>query len=598
MSSFNAKWSMPIVIGIGLILALPLFWCGFPDPTHDGRFHVQWIECFSSQFWKGDFYPRWLTSPNSGFGAATFYFYAPVPYFVGALIWGVCSLLGETSLALGWTAALGLILSGVAALHCMRRYAETEWVAVLGAVLYMIAPYHLAIDLLDRGANAEFWAFVWLPWIVCCIEDLGLLTKNHQSTNETSRHIRIPSVDEIRKILLLGIAIGGLLTTHLPTAVIFAPIVIGLALCRGLQTGINVAIAGLLSICLAAAYIFPAYFYGPYTVGPSIGWICGSDIGNSVFFPSLNLNEPLFNDDPYNRRLLYILIHFAIIWGIALITVFFVAKSHKARFDIIIWGVVLYSCFIMMSPVALPIYEHVAALRHIQFSWRFMACATLAATILATVIIQEFWTNRDYSPMMRSLGRVAAAAIIITFVGASLEHGIPKYSEAFLREDGSIRNPMWGDINAPDAYGEHDPVAANLAEAKASFPNTGKKQLNPKLLTGKGEVTLIQSKPRCWKMNVESETNGVIIIPQYWFPGWIAKDGTGNSFPTRANQKSGLIEIEIPSGNYSLTASMQMLWPERIGDATSLLTILIVGVMLFGSRRFLRTKIIKPSFGA
>ena len=53
-----------------------------------------------------------------------------------------------------------------------------------------------------------------------------------------------------------------------------------------------------------------------------------------------------------------------------------------------------------------------------------MACATLAATILATVIIQEFWTNRDYSPMMRSLGRVAAAAIIITFVGASLEHVI------------------------------------------------------------------------------------------------------------------------------------------------------------------------------
>lgn len=586
MRNETSKWSFLIVIGVGLVLSLPLFWCGFPDPTHDGRFHAQWVECFSRQFWNGELFPRWLTSPNSGFGAATFFFYAPIPYFVGAIIWGISSLLGVTPFALGWTAALGLVLSGLTALHCLRRYTKTEWVAVLGGILYMIAPYHLAIDLLDRGANAEFWAFVWLPWIVSCEEDLAHLAKQRSTTRTTLIHVGRPTIEETRKIFMLGLAIGGLLATHLPTAVTFAPVVVGLALCHGRRTGFLTVMAAFLAICLSAAYIFPAYAYRPYTNGASIGWFSGEEIGKTVFFPSLNLGEPLFNDDPYNRRLLFIAIHFAIIWVIALAVTLVIKNNYKAPSNVIFWSVVLYGCFIMMSPVALPIYEHVAALRHIQFSWRFMACATLASTVLTSVIIQEFCSKQSYSPLKYNMGRMAALVMLISFVGASLIQGTSKYSEAFLREDGEIRDPMPVNMTAPNGYGEHDPVRANLNEARVYFPNAGKEVLAPKFLEGNGIISLVSAAPRCWKMDVNCNTKSVLIIPQYWFPGWIAKDSDGKHMPVICNLKSGLVEIEIPSGHRSLVVTMQMLWPEIIGDLLSIFTILTVGITLFWSKRY------------
>src|SRR5438094_325501 len=163
MLAISKKRGAIVIASVGVLLSLPLFWCGYPDPTHDGRIHVQWLDCFARQFWHGELYPRWLSEPNHGFGSAAFFFYAPLPYHLGSLFWRLAPSAG---VALGWAAALALILSGLSAFYCFRRFVSAEWIAVLGALMYMMAPYHLAIDLLDRGANAEFWAFIWLPFIM------------------------------------------------------------------------------------------------------------------------------------------------------------------------------------------------------------------------------------------------------------------------------------------------------------------------------------------------------------------------------------------------------------------------------------------------
>jgi len=50
----------------------------------------------------------------------------------------------------------------------MYRLASTDfpgWVACVGAIFYMVAPYRL-VDMFIRHALAEHCAFIWLPLIV------------------------------------------------------------------------------------------------------------------------------------------------------------------------------------------------------------------------------------------------------------------------------------------------------------------------------------------------------------------------------------------------------------------------------------------------
>ena len=38
--------------------------------------------------------------------------------------------------------------------------------AVCGAIVYMLVPYHVVVDLYNRAALAETWAFVWMPLVL------------------------------------------------------------------------------------------------------------------------------------------------------------------------------------------------------------------------------------------------------------------------------------------------------------------------------------------------------------------------------------------------------------------------------------------------
>ena len=75
---------------------------------------------------------------------------------------------------------------------------------LLGAILYMLAPYHL-YNFHVRGALAEFAALVWLPLIALGIE-------------------RLP---HRRGLLLLALSYGGLIITYLPLAVLTGVFLIG-----------------------------------------------------------------------------------------------------------------------------------------------------------------------------------------------------------------------------------------------------------------------------------------------------------------------------------------------------------------------------------
>jgi len=581
---------------MGVLLALPLMCCGYPHGTHDGGGHLNWVECFSRQLWGGELYPRWLSAPNNGFGSPSFFFYGPLSYHVGAVFWRLAPLGAPAGFALGWAAALALILSGVGAFWCLRRFAVNQWAASIGAIVYMAAPYHLAIDLLDRGANAEFWAFVWLPLIIGTLEDLGRAAEGAGNRNNMAGLLW--TQEDVPKVLKLGLLLAGLLFTHVLTAIVFAPVAAAFALSRGWRTFRGLLTAGVVALGLSAIYWLPLVAFQCLTNGSRWDWTNGDDLGKTVFFSTLKWSKPLVSDDAFNRRLFHIFLGFALVGVIGLLAAWNLKFDRPVRRRMMVWILVLAGCLAMMLPISLPIYSYASPLRYIQFSWRFLGCATLAHSLLVAFLLDAFWKKAAREGLSRLrlwLGRVAAAAVLVVAVYWAAVLGAEKYREGYFDKGKLQPTPPGANVSAPDAHGEYTPVSANEEEALHLFPNAG--SAAPRLLEGAGRVAGTPKSARHWTLDIQATSPCRVVVPQYWFPGWKASgSGLGEEFPVQSESKSGLVQIEVPAGRHLVDLRLGALWPELVGRWVSLGTVCGLGLVaaLLGCRKRHPQEIIAP----
>ena len=171
MSKFLAlisQWRhLVIIVVAGLLLTMPLLVNGCMN-GHDFFFHVIFSHHFTEQFWNGDLYPRWMLNMNTGFGSPTFFFYAPLPYYITSLFSLLFNLNSADCDALLFSASFALILSGITVYFWLKEFTSTQFALIL-AIIYMVLPYHFVVDLYIRFAFAELWSFVWMPLILFCM---------------------------------------------------------------------------------------------------------------------------------------------------------------------------------------------------------------------------------------------------------------------------------------------------------------------------------------------------------------------------------------------------------------------------------------------
>lgn len=218
---------------IALLVSLPSLIFG-PGATHSHLYNYVWTSQFGAAMQAGDLYPRWLPDSFEGLGSPTFYFYPPIAYWVS----GALDAIGlPTYQAVHIAGLLFLLASGVAMHGWLAERGGARPMA--GAVLYMLAPYHI-FDLLVRGALAEHAAYALLPLVALGID-------------------RLP---QRRGVILLALSYGGLLLTHLPTAelaglFLIAPMIARRALADW-RVPVAGALAGLVAFALAAFFLLPA----------------------------------------------------------------------------------------------------------------------------------------------------------------------------------------------------------------------------------------------------------------------------------------------------------------------------------------------------
>lgn len=285
-----------LVAAAGLLLSLPVWFHGWAAGG-DAIFHGSWYAHFSAQLGAGELYPRWLAGMNAGLGSPAFYYYPPLPYYFASFV-GLFVPAGAGALrAPGAAAAFAYTLSGLTAYAWLRKISGARPAAV-AAILYLLVPYHSAVDLYTREAYAELWAFVWMPLALKYARGVaddsrpdraparvasssapdperGSATRDSGSNSGLSfgsniNRLALPSsgANSVRPAALsfgsnfvrLAAVYALLCASHPPATLIFSPVAVAYAYWHARRAGaaLRAALALALGACLSAVYLLPA----------------------------------------------------------------------------------------------------------------------------------------------------------------------------------------------------------------------------------------------------------------------------------------------------------------------------------------------------
>jgi hypothetical protein len=540
------------VAGCGLLLSYPCWRYGL-SANGDAVFHSMWYTNFARQFFAGDLYPRWLIDMNGGLGSPVFFFYAPLPYYATLLF---SPLLPDDPYGLsqlGASLALALTASGLAAYLWLRSLAGAR-AAALGAIFYMLAPYHLRIDLYTRAAFAESWAFVWLPLI------LYFVTRARDN----------------RRAALCGIAVSyaALVLTHLPSVLVFSAVPPAYAFWRaGANTRRSATLLTLggmlLGVGLASVYLLPAM--------TTQGAISVADFTAAAYHERW-LRPQSFELHDLNSQLFWLTASMTALAVCAFVAGRRVASAHGRR-ELSFWLAVALASVLMMFSPSRPVWQLFSTLQSIQFPWRFSPVLCLAACALIASGLASAARPRGVSNLFCAAAAWASLLAFTSFAVYAVREARPPGAayvlhEAFLKRVAERRDaPEYRPSTAASIQeGAFDQLLDRLCKSGARAERAC-------VVGGSGTVAINSWRPREVTLDVNSAEGVSLNVSQFYYPGWVAAVDE-RPYPLTPSEPDGLLRLNLPGGTHHVRLRLSQSRQEIAGKIISLVTVLLLALYL------------------
>ena len=554
----------------GVVMAFPAFWTGY-IPSRDGLIHLHWSSQFTSQLWAGDLYPRWLAEMNDGLGSPVMLFYAPLPYYLTALLRPFFWADPQGWHQLGVACGIAIVLSGFTAYAWLRRVVSAP-AALLAALIYLSAPYHLACDLFQRFAFGELWAFVWMPLLLLATD--AMLAGRRLAW------------------LALALSYAALITTHLPTTMIFSPVLLCYAFFKlppaaWLPAALKYGAALALGIGIAMIYLLPAL-----TGRDNVSF---GDMLETYFNPAYNF---LFYGPRYDDEFrLYVrnqgwLAAVMIVVSVAAFACTARTADRARRAWVAVWFAVALLSFAIMLPPAKPLWDWIGPLRAIQFPWRFNTLLTLAvAALIAAWVAWGGPRSGRWKLWMIVIASLALFAqtvpVLLTYLLISATPGAPSL-EKMMNQFGTLvpatRIKLEGaavKLEVPE-YRPRGVPRAHLLNADALRKFAGAR---PRATIAEEQGTVSVQDWRAGRITLASDARQAtwVTLRLFYYPNWQAS-ANGQALPTRPDP-GGLLEIEVPSGPQQVQVSFARSRMEQWGAMVSLASLLIAAVLAWRGTR-------------
>jgi hypothetical protein len=555
------------------VFCWPLLFHGIPKLSSDAVVHAAWDKSFSNQLAAGEWYPRWLAEDYAGLGSPVFFYYPPIASYGASafrFIFGARDPDGWFQA--GYGCFLAVLLSAFAAYYWLRSHAPGE-AALAGAAIYVIAPYHVAVDLYARGATAELWSFVWLPLILLSVEAMGRGSKWGFAG--------------------LAVSYALLAITHLPTVLIFSPVVLaaGFYLARpkrALAAGLRAVGAMALGAGLAAIYLIPAMF-DQWKI--NIGHLVSADYDfrDDWFFRPFAWGL----DFPAQLAILNITM-FAFIGILLWVCLRGETDSHRRRAAIFYAGVTVYA-FVFMSQLSYPAWSLIPDLRFVQFPWRFGLLPPLAAAVLAALSFSRLKAGRPRFVL------AAADVLIAGWIGMTLWTAAPETTNWRGNFDAALNEARIQAKSKPGTC-EYLPMSAGVVQT-CSDKASDRIKMMQNLLAGHaarsaffpagsadaaaGSAAVLDWKPRKVLLDVDAPEAGALELGHFYYVGWSAHIAdTSAAIPVGPSEPEGFLELSVPRGKHRIIVELGTQPTEKAGRLISLASLAcLAAILLLASRR-------------
>ncbi|MCL5997963.1 MAG: YfhO family protein [Chloroflexi bacterium] len=577
---------------LALVCALPCanVWLG-PGIIHthaggDSPFLLQRVFELATNLRAGVFPVRWMPDAAFGLGYPFFNYYASLPYYLAALL----NLAGFDLIAsIKLTQSAGMF-AAAAAMFLFARTLLPGRGALLAAVAYTLAPYHL-VNIYVRGDSlVEFFAFVWYPLILWGVDRVTVARRHSAGLgHETVAHSLI-------SVVLLACAVAALVLTHNVSTLLFAPFIVLYALLRLVQhwrqtpagdrcsrrervgPWLGLATAALLAAALSAWFWLPALGeagavqLGDQTTGYfnySNHFRAGNLVQSALLF-DYHVDSSL---DVFAMALpqAVLIVAGAMAW----------LAFGKKRISAVIVLVLFLLSTLMITPLSQFVWDATPLLPLAQFPWRFLSVQALFGSLLAGGFIYAGeWASAKWrlgqwgTPAVLA---VACGALLLTLPGlpndrldVRAEDITPQTLQFYEWFSGNIGTTIRAEY-LPGAVQPRPAVGPDLAQQPR------------RALAVAGSVIsseLVQQEPirQVWHITV-SGAGATMALPLLYWPGWLATDevdGTTRQIELSPYPGSGWVMMWLPGGEHRVTLWLAGTALQRQSDGVALAALIIL----------------------
>ncbi|MBS1903289.1 MAG: hypothetical protein JSS75_06275 [Bacteroidetes bacterium] len=543
-----------LIVSALMMLGLLLF---YPILGSDGWIHLNWLRQFGDLFAEGHWYPRWMPDSFAGFGSPAFYYYPPLPYWVG----GIVSLIGVATEANRFTvvSVLFLLVSSISSYLLLRAVSSSRMAAGFGALFYCVFPYRCA-DLFLRNALGEHAAFAFVPIVL-----LSLYTLQHGNTDRQSM---------LRAALWSAIGWSGLLLSNVPATIVLLYVTLIYWIVGKVWVGerrwlLLSQIAGmLLALAVSAVYVMPVSDLKDAISTQAMGGVnLAIEANHSTGYALL--------DSMVSQKIktLYVLLD-----ALLIVTIGFVYVRRSTlrdtlnSFDRATQFALIVAIAVQVPYVLYPIWKILPFMDIVQFTWRWDVWITMGLSILI-VRIFESKMNMQFAAVGVVLMLVLSAGALWIFSRNATDQSIGFAPIADATMD------------APEYLPE---VVADKPEAAMRFFAKHTNDREIRITRGSTSIGRIERGATTTTFEVDqTSASADLLFDHAYFPTWHLKDDRGVEYPVRSDSL-GRIVATITEGKRSYQLRIVKQNSERVGawiSAFGLIALVGLGAATALSRR-------------
>ncbi len=586
-----------LALSLSLIACLPLLMGGGPINTRgggDSPFLLVRLHQLVSNLSAGVFPARWMPDAAYGLGYPFFNFYASLPYYIAALF----KLLGFGFIwAIKLTQLLGFVAAAASMYLLAKRLFHREASAILAALAYTYAPYHLVNVYVRGDALSEFYAFIFYPLILWALLRLRDSLLNDQFLPRITRIS--PIYSSVGNIALVALAYGGLILTHNVSALIFtAFVLLYILLTSNLQPPTSnlqppasnlqpptskwlasSAIGLGLGLAISAWFWLPALLEGKYA---QLEHQTTGYLNYSNHFRGLDLVQPslLFDyaieagQTPFAVGLAQAVLA---LLGVAAIVGWWVKRRRpEAQSAFLIAGLALAT--FLITPLSRLLWDNVPLLPFVQFPWRFLSLQAFFASLVIGYLAQRL-------PRPRLLAGVVGAVLLAAAMLGLRPEYLPIGEADITVERLMLYEYFTANVGTTIRHEYLPRWVVPRPYISEVLLRGGEK---PPPLVMDGEVTaaeLVWSKPAAegWALDVTSP-QASLAFHTYYFPGWRAYVD-GQPREVQPVENLGYIGLDLDQGEHQVILRLERTPLRALAEGVSLVAVVaVIGLLAASSK--------------